>query len=197
MTLTPGTGRPATPDILNRGLFFRLATDPVVRVWSGGRNIRMDANDLDPGRELYLGAAVLRDIPDIDRLINGQARRVTIALNGLPLDVASMVDAEMAVVEYAHARIGHMRFDRRWQPTGQIRWVFDGILDEIGLDQAQAGDGQEWTLSISLSSALVDRNRPALDFWTPPHQAVISPTDRGLDYVPDYNVGTTRLYPPR
>lgn len=197
MTLTPGTGRPTVGDVTNRGLFLRLGTVPVIRVWSGNRRMRVAANDLDTVDQIYESLAILRDVPEIDRLINGEARRVTFQLNGLNKQIADLVDVDMESVQGSHARIGHMRYDRNWRPTGAIRWAFDGVLDEIGLEQTQSEKGHEWTLSVSMSSALVERNRPQLLFWTPQDQSTVSPTDTGFRYIPTYNVGTTRPYPPR
>lgn len=190
MSLTPGAGRPSLPDNLNRGLFMRINLATPILLWSGTRNIRVDG-------ELFLGLPIIREFPDFDRLINGQARRVTVQLNGLDKRIADLIDSDAPDIENAHVRLGHMRFNRRWQPTGEVRWAFDGVLDEIGLEWAQAGGGHEWTATISISSAMVERNRPLLQFWTPVEMNVISPTDRGFDYIPSYSAGTTRPYPPR
>lgn len=198
MSLTPGTGVPEmNQDSINRGLFFWMGTDPVVRLWVGNGDIRIAANDLDPSPEIYKGLGFVKSLPEIDRLINGEARRVTVAISGLDASVVSVIDDDMIGVEGVKARIGQMRYDRRWRPTGAIRWVWDGTVDECSLRIEQKEGGHECTFSISMASALVDRNRPALRFWTPKDQAAISPTDKGFNNVPSYNAGTTRLYPPR
>lgn len=198
MTLSPGTGLPTLDqDSINRGIFFRMATDPVVRIWLGNGDIRIAANDLDPEPEIYKGLGIIKSIPELDRLVNGAARRVSISVSGLAAGIVAVIDDDMIGVEGVRARIGHMRYDRRWQPTGAIRWVWDGLVDECAIRSQQKGEGHEWTFTISMSSALVDRNRPALRYWTPKDQAAISPTDRAFDNVPSYNAGTTRLYPPR
>ncbi len=197
MSLTPGTGRPTLADISNRGIFFRMESDPVVRVWSGVGKVRVAPNELDATAQVYDGLGLLRNIPEIDRLINGEARRLTITLSGLTQEAADLVDSDMVGMDDCRARIGHLRYDRNWRPLSEIRWAWDGLVDEVGIEATQTKDGHEWTLSLSMSSAYVTRNRAALQYYTPKDRALVSPTDRAFDLVPSYNAGTTRLYPPR
>lgn len=197
MSLTAGTGRPTLPDKVNRAIFLRLSTDPVVRLWSGRGKIRIDANDLDVSPQVYDGLGVIQGLPEIDRLLNGDARRLDVALSGLDASIAALVDQEAVGTVGCRARFGHIRYSRTWEPLSDIRWAWDGRLDEMGLEMLQVDGGHEWKLTVSMSSAMVERRRPQLLYWTPVQQKAIHPTDTAFDLVPSYNAGSTRLYPPR
>ena len=194
--LTPGTGRVTLADKANRGVFFRLSTTPEpVRVWTGRPPIRLNANDLDPEPQIYSGVGSVAGLPELDRLINGEARRVDIVLSGLQKQVADIIDSEFADLnsQGLQARFGHRRYDRLWQPTSDVRWVWDGILDEVAFDVSPDETGQLWTVTLSMSTANVDRRRPGLKFWTPQRATT---GDKGFDNIPGYSEGTTRIWPP-
>jgi hypothetical protein len=201
VTLSPGAGRATISREPNRGVFLRIATTPPIRLWTGRQSMRAPANDLDPQEEVYYGLGIMQNIPELDRLIDGEARRVDFTLSakgsGFNETVVNLLDGEMIGVAGSKARIGHLRFDRLWQPTSAMRWAWDGTMDEVGLEMAEDGEGHRWVIHVSMSTGMVDRNRPPLDYWTPKDQFQISATDRAFDYVPSYNEGTTRIYPPR
>lgn len=188
-------GQITLADKANRGVFFRLSTPVPIRVWTGRPPIRLDANDLDPNPEIYSGVGSVAGLPELDRLINGQARRVDIVLSGLQKNVADIIDSEFADLnnEGIQARFGHRRYDRLWRPTSSVRWLWDGILDEVSFEVVPEEGGQLWSVVLSMSTADVDRRRPGLDFWTPQRAGA---TDRGFDNIPGYSEGTTRVWPP-
>jgi len=193
--LTPGAGRITLADKANRGVFFRLATPDPVRVWTGRPPIRLEANDLDPTPQIYTGVGSVAGLPELDRLINGEARRVDIVLSGLTKNVVDIIDSEFADLgaEGIQARFGHRRYDRLWRPTSAVRWIWDGILDEVVLEVTPEEGGQLWSVTLSMSTAQVDRRRAALKFWTPQRATA---GDRGFDNIPGYTEGTTRIWPP-
>lgn len=183
-------------DNINRGVFFRLATDPEpTRVWTGRSPIRLDANDLDPAPEIYSGIGGVSGLPELDRLLNGEARRVSIHLSGLNQQVMEIIDSQFADMTHdgVQARFGHRRYDRLWRPTSAVRWVWDGILDEVAFEVTPEENSQLWTVTLSMSTALVDRNRAPLRFWTPHHAEA---GDKGFDNVPRYSLDATRVWPP-
>lgn len=195
MSLSEGAGLPTLGDIANRGIFVRVATDPVIRAWTGDFRRLVPPNALDAEEAEYEDFAVQR-IPELDRVLNGDARRVTIRMGGLNQDIANMVDNAAIGVMGVRVSIGHMRFDRRWRPTGVIRWVWRGTLDDVAIESVQDGDVHKWTAEFSMSTSLVDRLRAKLAYWTFKDRALLHPTDTAFKYVADLNEGTTRLWPP-
>lgn len=194
MSLSPGTGQISLVDNVNRGIFFRLATSEPFRVWTGRPPIRI-TNDLDGGPALFSGIGGVDGIPMLDRLINGEARRVSVRLSGLDPRAVAIIDEEFTNLEESgvQARFGHLAFDRLWRPTSTVKWVWDGVLDEVSIEARSEQGGQLWTVDVSMSTAMVDGKRPELRFWTP--QAA-NPGDKGFDFVPGLSEGTTRIWPP-
>lgn len=197
MSVTPGAGRITLADNANRGIFFRLALSPEpLRAWTGRGPIRLAENDLDPEPELYDGVGDVQGLPELDRLFNGEARRVNIVLSGVDQRAVDIIDSTFADLTHSgvQARFGHMRYDRLWNPLRQVRWLWDGLLDEVAVEMAPEEDGQTWGVTLSMSTALVDANRPGLQFWTPQYA---TSGDLGFQFVPSLNDGSSRIWPPR
>lgn len=197
MTITPGAGRINLADNANRGIFFRLALSPdPLRCWTGEGAIRLAANDLDPSSEIYDGVGDVKGLPELDRLFNGEARRVNIVLSGVDPRAVDIIDSTFADMTHSgvQARFGHMRYDRLWAPLHQVRWLWDGLLDEVAVEMEPDEDGQTWGVILSMSTALVDANRPGLQFWTPQYA---TGGDLGFQFVPSLNEGSSRIWPPR
>lgn len=196
MSLSPGAGRISLADNVNRGIFFRLALPVPFRVWSGRPKIRVAANDLDAEAEVYTGIGSPTGVPELDRMFNGEAQRCTITIPGLSRPAASIIESSFADLTHhgVQARFGHLRYDRLWRPTQAVRWIWDGILDEVTCEVVAEEERQVWTVELSLATALVDANRPPLRFWTPQNATA---GDLGFNYVPGLNDGTTRIWPPR
>lgn len=194
MTITPGAGTISLADNVNRGIFFRLATTEPFRVWTGRPKIRI-TNDLDGGPALYTGVGSVDNIPELDRLLNGEARRYQIRLSGLNPAAVEIIDSEFAnlTVPGVQARFGHLRYDRLWRPLSSVRWLWDGTLDEVSIEVVSEKKSQLWTVIVSLSTAMTDNKRPELRFWTPQSA---NPGDKGFDFVPGLSDGTTRIWPP-
>lgn len=192
--LTPGTGQINLVDNANRGIFFRLATDEPLRVWTGRPKIRI-TNDLDGGPAVYSGIGSVDGLPELDRLLNGEARRITVKLSGLNPRAVEIIDSEFTDLSVAgvQARFGHLAFDRLWQPTSTVRWVWDGVLDEVSIEARTEQEGQLWTVDLSMATAMTDGKRPENRFWTPKSAL---PGDLGFDFVPLLSEGTTRKWPP-
>lgn len=197
MSITPGAGRINLADNANRGIFFRLALSPEpLRAWTGRGPIRLAANDLDPAPALYDGVGEVQGLPELDRLFNGEARRVNIVLSGVDQRAVDIIDSTFADMTHSgvQARFGHMRYDRLWTPLHQVRWLWDGLLDEVAVEMQPDEDGQTWGVTLSMSTALVDANRPGLQFWTPQYATA---GDLGFQFVPSLNEGSSRIWPPR
>lgn len=195
--VTPGAGRISLADNANRGVFLRLALEPEpVRAWTGRGPIRLAANDLDPEAAIYSGVGEVQGIPELDRLFQGEARRVNLVLSGVVPQAVEIIDSAFADMTHdgVQARFGHMRYDRLWRPLHAVRWVWDGLLDEVGIEMEPEEGGQTWAVTLSMSTALVDANRPGLGFWTP--QAATD-GDQGFQFVPGLNEGSSRIWPPR
>lgn len=197
VSLSTGAGRITLADKANRGIFFRLALSPEpLRAWTGRGPIRLAANSLDAEEELYDGVGDVQGLPELDRLFNGEARRVNLVLSGVPQEAVDIIDSTFADMTHAgvQARFGHMRYDRLWRPLHEVRWVWDGLLDEVAVEMEPDDEGQTWAVTLSMSTALVDANRPGLEFWTPQYA---TGGDQGFQFVPSLNEGSSRIWPPR
>jgi hypothetical protein len=173
------------------GLFFRLATTPLVAVWLGAGPVKVGANVLDPTGQMYQGMGQLPNIPAFKSLLNGQAERIDIGLSGVDDDVFALAAGDSGEVRGKAASIGIGFFDPRL-PTasgfkspvpmlGPVHWIRRGVVDQMTVSRAPAkspGDVTTQAISISIGSITTGRRRARYSYWSPQDQEARSPGDR-------------------
>lgn len=174
-------------------IFLRVASTPVLRLWAGRFSFPLDADDVETDGGTYSGAGELLDLPTVDQLINGKANRVTFTLSGVDDTILGLADTEADLVRGARVNLGFCRLDSDLQQDGAVRWVWEGEADVVECAQT-AGPNAVRTVSLSVGTPTTDRRRAGLDTFTPADQFRRSPTDRGLEFVPKYTLGSTKKW---
>lgn len=186
-------------DTQRLGVFFRLATDPLVSLWAGVGDCRPGINALDATGITYKGFGQLRDVPTVQQLINGLAERVTFTLSGVSADIVAMASAESEIVKGKPVALGISLFGPDWQQLGPVYWLFRGIADYVVLNQASdAGGGVPQitrNVQLSVGSLFTGRRRRGASYLTDYDQKSRSPTDKFCERVNLYTNQVSLVWP--
>lgn len=174
-------------------IFFRVATEEPVRIWSGSHPRRLPADDVedDPTAE-YIGLG-LSALPSLDVLMNGDAGEYEFVISGLEPEILQYID-EPGDISGALVHLGELKFDDAWQPTGEIEWFGSFEADTINYRTSTDEDGQRLaTVGLQVGSATTDRRLPRNRHWSAVENP--DPTDKAYEHVNRYSVGSRRQYP--
>lgn len=181
------------------GVFFRLATAPVVRLWAGvGPTVLPDDLVETTDQAEYRGTGELLDLPEISQLINGVAERVNFSITGTAVtgEVAAIASTEAADVRAAVVNIGFCALDEDAQQLSDVAWLWEGEADSLIVDRSPDGEtGIARKVSLSVGSVMTGRRRPSPSYFTDPDQRSRSADDRFCDTVKRYEPGTTKVWP--
>lgn len=194
----PGDGGTPTPSAGDRitdlnAVFFRLATDPPLRLWCGINDIPIELVNVDAAGAVYLGAGRLLNVPDLEVLINGIADRVEFYLPGVSVENANRVAAAAPEIQGLPVHVGVATLDDRYQPVTNIIPVWYGLADLWAMKQPLSSDRDQppsRTLVLSVGSGRTGRARARRASYTPAQQKLVYPTDKFCDFTPRY----TTLY---
>lgn len=168
------------------GLFFRLATTPVIRLWLGIGKIEPGVNALDLTGATYTGMGELRNVPEFNQLINGQAERVEFTISGVSGDVLALASAEANDVKGKEVALGFGLMDSEWSLIGAVRWSRLFIADFLAIKQEPTDDAIVRTLTLSCASVMTGRRRPGLSYFSDADQQRRYPGDKFFERVPRY-----------
>jgi len=171
-------------------IFFRLATDPVVRLWAGVGDFELPADLVETTGGTYKGMGELLNVPAVQQLINGLAERLTFQLSGVDATALRLAEEDADEVRGAQVNLGFLRLDSDLQPIFPVRWIWEGEADSVPCAKT---DGVR-TIAISVGTNHTDRKRPGFETYTPANQHLRSPTDAGCDFVPLYTQGSTKKW---
>lgn len=161
------------------GIFFRMATTPIVRVWLGVGDIRPGANAYDASDELYSGLGQLIDVPALSQLINGVADRITFHVSGISPETMALAAAG-SNVKGASVAIGVALFGAQWQQLGPPKWLFRGRADYVTVQQQSDPQNRGVTrvMELSVGSLFTGRRRRGLSYLTDADQQARHPGDK-------------------
>lgn len=180
--------------IYRRSIVWRLASDPVARLWSGIGDIEMLPDEHDSSGAIYKGAGALLQVPELRTLMNGVADRVTFALSGVSSEVLRLALEDRPMVEGAALHIGHVMLDASLQAPDPCVWEWRGIADVLAVESKVTAQGRERTISLSVASADTRRANPQFAWFTDADQRRRSPTDSIFSHVAGITAGTTRRF---
>lgn len=180
------------------GVFVRLETDPITRVWLGFGNIKPGVNAYDEAGAVYKGLGELRGMPAVNQLLNGAAERIDFIMSGVSgsvFDIAQGDDAEQ--IQGKSLDVGFAIFGARWKLAGPVHWVSRYIADVLSFNQQPAapGDPIVRTLTLSSASRFTRRRRPGFSYFTDQDQQGRYPGDLSCSLVVNYAHGFIKQFP--
>lgn len=182
--------------VLRVGIFFRLATEPRVRIWSGPGDFAVPADFIEYEGGTYIGVGALLDIPVLDQLVNGVASRLDFSLSVVgDTDLMRLADEDADTVRGSDINIGLMPLGDDEQPVGAMVWVWEGQADTVTIESRLDGDRRVETMTISAGSLFTGRRRPNYRHYTDQEQRKRSPDDRLCDRVTLYSQQYNKTWP--
>jgi len=169
------------------GLFLRIDTTPPCRFWAGVGDFEVPDDTIEDETSIYSGLGEIIDLGSIEQLINGVSTYQTFSLSGVPAELLALAETGASGVRGRRANIGFMRLAPDYQPSGAMLWLREGDAETVEVERV----GGTRTIRLQVAVGHTDRRRARLDTYTPAQQALRSPTDRGLEYVPSYHAGST------
>lgn len=185
--------------IMRLGVFFRLETDPIVRIWLGVGSIRPGVNVYDATAAEYSGLGEMQSVPSFKQLINGRAERVDFSASGVSgeiLAIASGGDADQ--VKGRRVAVGFAVMDEDWKLLGAIKWCANYTADYLAIEQALTDNPKDpvvRTVTLSCGTVMTGRRRPSFSYFTNQDQQARYPGDRFCERTPVYATGFTKAWP--
>jgi len=186
-------------DVQNIAAFFRLETDPVVRLWLGFGNIFATATVLDPSGAEYTGFGEIVGLPEFTQMVNGAAERVEFILSGVDgpvLQVAANNDADS--VKGKRVSVGVGIFGADWQLLGAPHWMANYRADLLTIERppvANPGDRRVGIIKLSCGTLLTSRRRPNFSYFSNQDQQARSPGDTFCEFTPRYANNFNKKWP--
>jgi hypothetical protein len=178
----------ALRDLANLGVFFRLGTDPPLRLSFSVNDYPIELPGDEPGA-VYFGAGRLINIPDLEALVNGIADTVSFTISGLdPQATALMLDSAPEVLG-APISIGIAPLNARWQPATPVGLIWSGTADLVSESmQFETDMTKNRTQSLTLTASTGDQSRQFqnLSTYSDATQKTLSPGDNFCSRVVRY-----------
>lgn len=182
------------------GIFIHIATTPPTRVWFGVNDIQAGIDSIDPtNEEVYLGGGWLREVPNLEILLNGRAERAEFSLSGIKPGATASIDFdELAVSIRGKAfKIGITTLDDYYQPMSSIIPLVSGAVSHP-TESSPTVSGDEIpsvTLGLSVGFGSTTRDRSSQVLWSTPHHKAKFPTDRFCDQTARLERGSNPSWP--
>lgn len=180
------------------GVFFRMATDPISRLWLGIGDIKPGINAYDAeGDPTYKGLGELIDVPALQQLINGTADRVTFSVSGVSADTLALASTEASTIKGVAVAVGIAMFGASWQQLGVPKWLWTGRGDFVALQQQSDREGKGITrvIELSVGSRFTSRRRRGLSYLTDRDQQQRHSGDKFCERTVLYSSEVTKVWP--
>ena len=172
------------------GVFVHAEIEPdPMRLWLGINDIPAGIDAIDPDtQQRYLGGGMLREVPNLEAVINGVADRADFQLSGIDPATAARVDLAAIDVRGKPFHVGITTLDDDHQPmsaiipliTGRSSYVTEASPPVTGTDNPSV----TWGLSVGFGVTTRDRQSQVL--WSSVHHKAAHPGDLFCD-------GTARM----
>ncbi|MBN8987414.1 MAG: hypothetical protein J0H42_04160 [Rhizobiales bacterium] len=181
------------------GVFFRLDTAPVIRLWLGIGDIEPGVNAYDATGATYRGLGELQNVPEFNQMINGAAQRVEFSLSGVSGEVLALASGDDAEdVKGKDAAVGLGIFSADWALLGSIKWFANYTADYLSVQQSATDDPAQpivRTVALSCGSLMTGRRRPSFSYLSDQDQQARSPGDLFCSLVGRYAHGFNKTWP--
>lgn len=180
---------------MRASLLFRIASDPIGRVWGGLGDLVIPADIVEPAPATYLGGGELVNIPDLDHLINGTATRIDITVSGVSAETLWLALEDAPSVKGADVHIGIAYFDEAWQ-LSEVEWLSVLRADTLSVQSQDGGQGRTRSITLSIGTDFTDRSKAPIAYFTAADQARRSSDDAIFDHVGQISIGLSRAFGP-
>ena len=182
--LSKGGVRPA--------LLYRIAAVPVVRAWTGVGNLAIAADDIETtDGAIYKGVGAIRELPEIEVLLNMGMGRLVLSLSGVSAEVLAMVEADAGDVMRKPVHIGVIFLGPRHQMIGGPLWPVEGLVEEVFTDEERS----QRIAGLQIGYGATERRTPALSFLSPTDQEARHAGDAFCARTPLYDAGRGIVWP--
>jgi hypothetical protein len=181
-------------------IFLHIATTPPTRVWLGVNDIPAGIDSVDPTtKETYIGGGWLREIPNLEIVVNGRAERADFILSGIKPGDTAQVDFDELTAEIRGKafRIGITTLDEYYQPMSSIiPLIYGKVSHPTESSPTVTGDeSPSVTLGLSVGFGATTRDRASQVLWSTPHHKSKFPTDRFCDQTARLERGSNPTWP--
>lgn len=183
--------------VQNIGVFFRLDTDPVVRLWLGVFDIEPGVNVYDAEGARYAGFGELRDVPAFKQLLNGAAERVEFVLSGVSGEVLQKALDDADEVKGKRVATGFALLDASFALLGPVHWTARYIADFLAREQqsAETASSIVRTVRLSCGTRFTGRRRPAYSYFSDQDQQARFSGDLFCNLAATYAHGFQKSWP--
>lgn len=180
-----------------RAIFFRMDSDPPLRLWLGINDIPQQIPTIDVEEETYIGRGLLHDVPELEVLLNGAADRVNFTLSGIDPDTSALADTEIPPIRGAKVHVGITTLDERYQPMSDIIPMMVGRASFVTeqVEPVKGYETQQITMGLSVGFGPTTRSRRSQALWSHAQHIAIHPTDDFCKNTSRYARGSEAVWP--
>lgn len=180
------------------GVLFRVATSPVIRLWSGQvRNLTVPSGGAETtDNAVYQSHGLLTGLPQLSAALNGDAERIEFSMSGVAItgEVAAIAHENAEDIRGVAVDVGLVLFDAAWQLIEPVFWLWSGTADSLTVERTSAGDPPVRSLKLSAGNVFTGRRRPNLVFFTDIDQKRRSPDDNFFSETSQLYSGKTKVW---
>lgn len=181
------------------GIFFRLESSPVTRIWLGIGKCKGGINAIDTTEQNYFGAGELVNVPAFQQLVNGTAEVASFMLSGVNQQIVAIAAASASQIQGKRCYVGYGIMDSDWQLFAGVHWAWLTFADFVSVDQQPQPDLNApivRSISLSVSSMFTGRRRPRFSFLSDQDQQARSPGDKFCERMVLNSRSVSKKWPP-
>jgi hypothetical protein len=181
------------------GILFRVATDPVLRLWSGQvRDLVVPSGGAETvDNSVYQSHGLLGGLPRLSAALNGEAERIEFSMSGVApasTELGAIVQASAPAIRGVAVDVGLVLFDADWQLIPPAFWLWSGAADSLSFSRSGDPQAPTRTLKLSAGNVFTGRRRPNLAFFTDIDQKRRSADDTFFSEVSKLQQGSTKVW---
>lgn len=188
---------------INLGIFFRLGTDPPLRITAGVNDMPIGISSVDEAGAVYRGAGRLASLPDLETMINGLADEVEITISGVLSSHLALIAENAPSVIGKELLIGFAPLSDDWQPLTAITPIWRGFGDLWGYTRTAPRAAEQsgtQTITLHAQAGTPARSKQHLLTYSDQSQRAVNPVsgvpeDQFCERVARYSPGHIVSWP--
>lgn len=172
-----------------------MASDPIVRVWTGAGPFKLGASGPDTAGGTYKGLGLLTGVPSLRLPINGASAQHVFTVSGVDAAMIRLVEADRDSVRNARIAIARLELNPDGTPLGDPLWLWQGQVDTTRMVRDGSTSPATYTVSLVAVSGALRRKVRRLTYYTGPQQRERDGTDTACDGTAQLQAGETVIWP--